>query len=576
LDIFTLTPLFSFIVCAVLIIITLRHKPRKVVHLAFIISLAGITIWTGSALLLYGNFLPGKADFISQIMIIAAVYTMASYYHLLHVFINKWRSAEAFLGYGLFIIMIPFIITRRIYYVIRPPAMPGAAPVIEYDLLVTSLVLLSFILLIGWAAFKIIRTYQCSNNPTERNRILYLIAGLAFSLLLGLTKLHPTLTKYPLDQIGVMGNAIIVTLAIIQNRMLDTNRLLRTTLTHMATGLAFITLYIVITFGLLHYLEIAITPVTLLASAIVAGLIAILHYPARKYIQEFIERFIYKGSYNYRQMLLTFSENMSHVLNLNELSEVMLKSINRALKIKEANLYLPESGSGDFVPYFHLLPDNDTQASKLSPDNPIVTLLNKTSGPISQEQIASLAEMKASWSKEREKLDESGVNFLFPIKSKDKLIGILSLGRKEKGARYRSEDLDLVTTMASGAGVVIENAQLYAAANNRANTDELTGLHNHRYFHQRLAEEIARGLRFGVTFSLIIFDLDIFKRYNDIRGTWPVTKRCGVRQTLYAVHCAKWIWLFATAVTSLQSSCPGHQPMTRSTSPKGFARTSNR
>ncbi|MFH0941811.1 MAG: diguanylate cyclase [Chloroflexota bacterium] len=517
-DFFTFTPLLSFIAYAALIIITLRHRPRKAAHIAFVFCLAGAALWAGFEFLLFGNILPGKAELISRFMIIAAVYTLASYYHLMHVFINKTRSARAFLGYILLIILIPFIVTGQVYYVILPRATPGVAPVIEYNLLVASLVLLCFNLLIGWAAFKIIQAYRHSSDPIERNRILYLVAGLAFSLLLGLTKLHPVLTKYPINDLGVLGNAIIVTLAIVRHRMLDINRLLRTTLTHLFTGLAFMTLYFVMTVGLFRYLEIGITLETLLASAGVAVLISILCYPMRKHIQTFIERLIYQGTYDYRQMLLAFSEKMSHVLNLDELAEAMLKLINRALGVKEANLYLPESGSGDFVPHFHLLPDNAAQAPKLSRENPIVTWLEKTSGHLSREQIHSLAGMKPPWDEEREKLDKSGVNFLFPIKSKDSLIGILSLGEKNNGARYQSEDLDLVTTMARGAGVAIENARLYADANTRANTDELTGLHNHRYFHQRLEEEIARGLRFGAIFSLLLFDLDIFKRYNDIQG----------------------------------------------------------
>ncbi|RJQ38691.1 MAG: diguanylate cyclase [Dehalococcoidia bacterium] len=46
----------------------------------------------------------------------------------------------------------------------------------------------------------------------------------------------------------------------------------------------------------------------------------------------------------------------------------------------------------------------------------------------------------------------------------------------------------------------------------------MTGLFNHHCFHQRLDEEIGRGLRFGTAFSLILFNLDVFKRYNDIHG----------------------------------------------------------
>ena len=49
----------------------------------------------------------------------------------------------------------------------------------------------------------------------------------------------------------------------------------------------------------------------------------------------------------------------------------------------------------------------------------------------------------------------------------------------------------MVMNVARQASVVLENAQLYAQARERANTDELTGLFNHRYFYQRMDEEIA-------------------------------------------------------------------------------------
>lgn len=55
-------------------------------------------------------------------------------------------------------------------------------------------------------------------------------------------------------------------------------------------------------------------------------------------------------------------------------------------------------------------------------------------------------------------------------------------------------------------------------AERMANTDALTGLSNHRYFQERLNEEIARCSRFGDIFSLIFLDVDLFKRYNDTYG----------------------------------------------------------
>lgn len=52
----------------------------------------------------------------------------------------------------------------------------------------------------------------------------------------------------------------------------------------------------------------------------------------------------------------------------------------------------------------------------------------------------------------------------------------------------------------------------------RAITDGLTGLFNHTYFHQRLEEELSRARRYERPLSLMMLDLDNFKRFNDNHG----------------------------------------------------------
>ncbi len=48
--------------------------------------------------------------------------------------------------------------------------------------------------------------------------------------------------------------------------------------------------------------------------------------------------------------------------------------------------------------------------------------------------------------------------------------------------------------------------------------DELTRIHNHRYFHQALARGLSAASRYGYPFSLLLMDLDGFKAYNDAHG----------------------------------------------------------
>lgn len=49
-------------------------------------------------------------------------------------------------------------------------------------------------------------------------------------------------------------------------------------------------------------------------------------------------------------------------------------------------------------------------------------------------------------------------------------------------------------------------------------TDDLTGLFNRRYFYQKVEEEMVRAKRQNGKLTLILFDLDRFKKYNDTFG----------------------------------------------------------
>lgn len=80
---------------------------------------------------------------------------------------------------------------------------------------------------------------------------------------------------------------------------------------------------------------------------------------------------------------------------------------------------------------------------------------------------------------------------------------------------------DVTENVIDEDSVQIVNQMLLEAAQrmqSEANTDGLTGLLNHRAFHERLHQEMSRMKRHGRAVSLIMFDVDFFKRCNDAHG----------------------------------------------------------
>jgi diguanylate cyclase (GGDEF)-like protein len=62
------------------------------------------------------------------------------------------------------------------------------------------------------------------------------------------------------------------------------------------------------------------------------------------------------------------------------------------------------------------------------------------------------------------------------------------------------------------------NADLHARVKRLSIVDELTGVYNYRHFRERLDEERRRTLRYGHPLSLVMVDIDWFKRLNDQYG----------------------------------------------------------
>lgn len=104
-----------------------------------------------------------------------------------------------------------------------------------------------------------------------------------------------------------------------------------------------------------------------------------------------------------------------------------------------------------------------------------------------------------------------------PLVIQDKVMWVLYIGQKEDKI-YTSEDLQLFTLLAYQAAIFLVYAESYEATVSLATTDGLTGLYTHRYFQERLAEEVKRAERYRLPLSLVMIDVDHFKTYNDTYG----------------------------------------------------------
>ena len=97
---------------------------------------------------------------------------------------------------------------------------------------------------------------------------------------------------------------------------------------------------------------------------------------------------------------------------------------------------------------------------------------------------------------------------------KRRVIGVVSLTTRENGHVFTQDELELVVLMSAHISLALENNRLYEISV----LDGLTNIFNRRYLEQRLAEEVAYSKRYGKPLSVVLLDIDFFKRLNDTYG----------------------------------------------------------
>ena len=104
-----------------------------------------------------------------------------------------------------------------------------------------------------------------------------------------------------------------------------------------------------------------------------------------------------------------------------------------------------------------------------------------------------------------------------PLTYKGENLGVINFGRARTYA-FGANDIKMLTLVANQVALAMANARLYTQTRELSVTDELTGVFNRRHFSQVLQLEWKRAVRFKRDLSLLMIDVDFFKRYNDTYG----------------------------------------------------------
>jgi diguanylate cyclase (GGDEF)-like protein len=113
--------------------------------------------------------------------------------------------------------------------------------------------------------------------------------------------------------------------------------------------------------------------------------------------------------------------------------------------------------------------------------------------------------------------ENAGSELFLPLISAGRPQGVLVVAATSADA-FHSDDIAMFESVADICATAIQNAYYFQQVEQLAYVDGLTGVSNRRHFERRIAEEIERAARYDSTLSVIMLDLDHFKKINDEFG----------------------------------------------------------
>lgn len=269
---------------------------------------------------------------------------------------------------------------------------------------------------------------------------------------------------YPFGYIFVLVYMILISHTIIKYRLMDISIVMTRTGIFVLVYSFVLGIPFNIAFGLQAFLKDVFKEEWWIFPLVVSTVLATIGPYIYIYIQRKAEDKLLQEQRQYQATLRQASLGMGQIKDLKRLLNLIVHVVTRAVKIENCKIFLRHEDSKRFVlKAVKGEKNNIDEKNHLGFDSLLVNYFNQVKEPIVYEEIKQRRrDIGGEGLKEIETiLEKIDAALVVPSFIEQKLIAIISLGKKRSGKLYSHDDLAVFAILANQSALAIENAQFY-------------------------------------------------------------------------------------------------------------------
>jgi len=469
-NIYALFPLIAIVAYIPLLVITIGSRPWQRQHKLFTLFLIAAMAWSLADYLARSNFFPQYNFLLFKLVLIMLTWMAVQ----LHCFMSSFFPPRTgrwlpFAWASLAVVIVLAVLG----YIPEGMVVSGDKHYPVYGLWVVFMAI-PLLILAARNTYVFWKRLKTLDNPVLYNQIVSLLISIFVLTIFISAALLPWGREFPISHFGNIIIAFILSYAIIRHQLVDIRLVLRRVLGWVTLAIAGIGIYLLLFFLAHLWLGFEMHTTVLTTGLAGAAIAVMLIYLMRGVFQQKIDQVFNPKTYDYRQKLSDFVGRIHDVFNLKELGGELLPLVIRAINCRRACLLFPEGGSGDFTPHFvePQREDNPLSSLRMKQDNPVVQHLSQQRRLLTIQNLDILPEFRSLWEQEKEAITAAEIELFIPVISRDKLVSILVLSKKQSG-RYLLGDISLLEEITSRVAVSIERGYLHEEVRQREEESSL-------------------------------------------------------------------------------------------------------